>query len=603
VDSRVGQLTWTGLTCASSQSVELPLRLLGASRTPQLWLLSVEGVRLHADEGDGASLHVDEGAGAAVLALGPRLRVLRLRRVVLGKQAGAVTRALGSLRSLTELDVSGTDVAGEDLARSLPSLRWLQTLRLARAPGGAPAPAALRALSALSELRVLDLRGNSRPTAAALDAALASSLGSPGLRSLRTLCLADSGVGVSVVAALPALRGLRELDLRAAHLWDGGGLALDAALRALTGLVRLDLAEVSGVATLGRCAAVLGALSALSGLRALAVDGLLDGGGDAALAAALADALAAALRAMPGLRSLSASFWQLGADVGFGGAVCTCAALATLTQLRELRLDGLLCAERAAAVAAPLAAALAKLRDLRVLRLARPYEGPDGDAAGRAAADAAAAAVVAALAASGAPLVELDLRAGGAAAPALAALLGGLHASLRALTLRDAALGSAGAALLAPALARTTGLRVLDLDDNQLDTAGVAALQQAFLRLERLEVLSLNYNNINTLGIDALAPGLAAMTSLRVLQLCGNNFAHNTHPLMDAVRNRMPRLDVLNVDSAAHHIACTSSMPARLIATREVTGHALEGRLAASHFNPEDASWRLEFTHNNRQLP
>jgi hypothetical protein len=580
VDARTERLAWTGLVSGSmlglgAPRLRLPLGLLGAARTPQLRLLSVEN----------ADMGADDGAGAAVLALGPRLRTLRLRDVVLGERAEAVARGLGSHGSLTELDLSGTGFASgaAALARALRALGSLRVLRLARVPGGGVPSEVLCALSALGGLLELDLSGDG----GALESGLAVSLGSLG--ALTALRLADARLGAPVVAALPRLRALRELDLRGAKLVGAGagsGGVLDVALAALTALVRLDLAHLSSVEPSGRRAAVVGALSALTALRALAVDGLLDGGDDAVCAA-----LAASLAAMPGLLSLSANL--TGPEGIHGSLVGVGRALATLTRLRELRLSGLLFAE----VGAPLPAALSTLRDLRVLA-AGGLECPDPD--GR------LAAVAAALAASGAPLAELDIvgswvSGAAASAPALARLPAGVLGGLQSLVLSGAFLGTEGAARLAPVLARMTGLRALDLDGNRLGAAGVAALAPALARLARLEALALSRNELGADAIAELMPALAPTTSLRALQLGDNAFSRaGAATLMHAIRNTMPALDVLNVSGVEYMMVCLIPRPPGLTITREAFPGFRYNELIDRRFDPETGNWQLVHKHSSR---
>jgi hypothetical protein len=551
VDARTERLAWAGVAGGGGGGggddglprLHLPLGLLGAERTPLLRLLSVEG----------ADLRGDVDVGAAVCALGPRLRTLRLRGVVLGERAEAVALALGSLVSLTELDLGCTEFAGA-------SVRALA-----------------RSLGALSSLRVLCIASPAYP-------------------------FEYVGVGVSVVAALGGLSGLRELDLGGAQLVDGGE-ALAAALSALTGLVRLDLAEVLALAAAGQPGSsaaarvlVCGALSALTGLRELAIDGLLDGGGDATLAA-----LAASLGAMPGLLSLSARF------VGDVNGVTLppeteglCRALAPLARLRALRLDGMLYRERRGA-GASLAAAVRGMRDLRVLTLAAP---------GRAHVPSEAAAAVVGALASGPPppLVELDL--GGSAAggriacmDALAGLPARVLGGLRALILPCTCLGREGAARLAPALARMPGLRALDLDDNCLGAAGaVAELAPALARLARLEALSLCYNGLGADALAALAPCLAAMTSLRALKLFSNGIdgARAADALATALES-MPALDALVVNRAEAAVLRLLRTPAGLAITSYGSAHIFDGNPVTRTFDPETGGWQLEYRHDSRR--
>jgi hypothetical protein len=480
--------------------LRLPLGLLGADKTPQLRVLSVEN----------ADLRGDVHAAAALRGLGPRLVTLRLRYAELGGRASAVAAELRALTSLTELNLSGTvfrkGKAAIALASSLGSLTGLRALRLAGAVVGAALPAALQAMHGLRELDLHDVNcldwrggGGAQDSGPALAAALA--------------------------AALASLTGLVRLDLGSVWFPDCDWAAV---LAALSGLVKLDLPALDSVACVQ-------ALSATTGMRVLAFDGLdgLDDGGT--------EALAAVLGKMPGLLSLSCAY---------RGDMMN--ALPDVASLRALRLDGVLHRECGA-----LAAALSKQRGLRVLVLTAE-DDPDDDPLEVATADTSASldAIAAALTASDAPLVELEVGnrlVGPLGAGALARMLAGpaagpparLHDSMRALVLSYTRMGREGAAALAPALARLTQLRVLDLQGNELGAAGVAELQPAFARLARLEALLLDDNGIDDDGVAALAAGIAGMTSLRLLQLFENPGIvrkASMSRLLSAIQGNMPEM-------------------------------------------------------------
>jgi Leucine Rich repeat len=217
--------------------------------------------------------------GASVLAPALRnlvhLTSLRSESAALTKWGVSALSALTQLRALNVADNSLERPGATALSRALSALTRLTALNVGsndfcNASVRALAPA-LRALTALAELNVADI-GLGQSGAAEL---------APALRCLTSLTSLDLGNNwldtPSAVAALePALRELTRLvELR---LWSNalgarGVTALQPALCALTGLTALDL-RVSGL-TVPRavCRALEPVLCALTGLKMLKLSG------------------------------------------------------------------------------------------------------------------------------------------------------------------------------------------------------------------------------------------------------------------------------------------------------------------------------------------
>lgn len=185
------------------------------------------------------------GDGAAALAATLR-QLTALQSLTLSQNAlddpHAVCQAMcgGELAGLTELSFTGEPGDAEAVAAALPSAAArLRSLRLSLGMGRCGAVAVAPALSRLTALRTLDLRGNrlgNTDTQSDLDQLAGTGIGAPGasgmaalapaiacLTSLDTLGLSYNGLRAAVgLLPLEALSGLTCLDLQSNDLKGAG---------------------------------------------------------------------------------------------------------------------------------------------------------------------------------------------------------------------------------------------------------------------------------------------------------------------------------------------------------------------------------------------
>ena len=280
--------------------------------------------------------HGQESARVLASGLTCLSQLADLTLCIRGDRVDALARPLGTLTTLTSLDLSCDRISGTDVEELALGLRHLSRLAALRLTASCVIPCSAAALApALSRLTALS--------------------------SLKLSGIYDG----AVLLAAPALSCLSQLeDLRMTRQSAAGSSVLAPRLALLTALTQLDVGgNQLGADDAASLAPALSCLSHLAGLQLTANELGADG----------AAALAPPLALLTALTLLHLDANELGAD----GAIALAPALSRLSRLAELCVDK---NELDAAGAAALAAPIALLTALTALHLDDNDVGAEGAA-------------------------------------------------------------------------------------------------------------------------------------------------------------------------------------------------------------------------------